>query len=879
MPHPTMLRAPGRRFGIRPGLVVLCLVPLADRATAQDPEIASPPAVVLQTVFGTTPTTDTTLLRATRQLLAARRAAVAAAVEALLRAPEIPPGPAGHALGALLRSAPCRPPAPAPDPDYDGDGLPPDDVRRLLAHDFATEVLGPTPAARRLTDAIRHASQPVGLNRHAPLATVDAWGRVRWSNGAGDLVLVAAPEPRVTARVSGPTPAAERRWLALAFAEPARTAVLDDLRSARLLAADGTTLLEFVEGRLVVGDPQASAPHPPHLVLPAPDGDLLGLVTAHGTLRPPPRERARATAWLDRAAQVLPDPAHLDLLSQYFVAYAPDPPDPRHPAIPGTPDWQGDVRDRPAETFATVRGGVCRADCDDLAGILVELLRRQGRPAFHFGPPGHVMAMTAEVDERGAATLTLLHTGAPQIDRGTSLQEVVGRAVRRLDELLPYDPDQVPVWVRSDDDPWPSPAWVDHRALESYDAALDAERLEIELARGALQAASRRLGPEAPDEDPSRFGRRAWIHAEHCRPARALEIQDRAIARQQHPVSRFWSRLRSLGFAARSGASSPELEERLEELFAERERLRERLTPLQFDNLALSIASWSIDRDRPELSAAAALRGALPLLRGTVDPATRRLQDAAAVTVGRALREQPRSAGSVSGPRGEQLRAALTQWAERFANEDPERLARDARLLGLLFRAHHGADRLRAACFPDLAPADVAPASVPRLDEAVRAALRADPSFWLEELRTLVRTAAPGDELARAGRAVDRATPGATSPATAFLRTALESTALTTARDLLPELIDSPHPTPTDLLTDLAVRGLPSAELAALLTAYARAGAEPTALLALLRTWRCRDRDDAARAGARALQAIERELPAAFPADLAPEFAELAGLR
>lgn len=872
--HPSANRNPGLRL-----VTCLFLASLPGLVPAQDRQTGLPPTPVLMAAFGSAPDLDPRLVEAAMQLHAARRAAVAAAAEALLRTPEIPPGPAGHALAGLLRSAHLRPPPPAADPDFDGDGLSPADVRRLLAHDFATEVLGQTTAARRLTEAVRRSDDPVDLSRQAPRCAVDAWGRVRCRDARGTTFLVAAPEPRVTRRVKGAPLGTDRHWLALTFADSARTAVLDDLRGARRLAPDGTTLVEFAAGRMMVSDPQACAPHPPHLALLDPDGDTLGLVTTHGTLLPPPRERARAAAWLDRAAQVLPDPAHLDLIAQYFVAYAPDPPDPRHPAIPGTPDWQGDVRDRPAETFATVRGGVCRADCDDLAGILVELMRRQGRPAFHFGPPGHVMAMTAEVDDGGEATLTLLHTGAPQIDRGPSLQEVVGRAVRRLDELLPFDPDQVPVWVRSDDDPWPSPAWIDHRALLGFDAALDAERLEIELARGALQAASRRLGPEEPDEDPSVLGRRAWIHAEHCRPARALETQDRAIALQRHPVSRFWSRLRSLGFAARAGASGSDLEDRLDQLFAEREGLRDLLSPLQHDNIALSIASSSLDRDRAELSAAAALRGAMPLLRGKVDPATRRLQDAAAVTVGQALREQPRAAGVASGPRGEQLMAALADWAERSADHDPERLARDARLIGLLFRARHGADALRANCFPELATERSPSSSKPVLDASIRTLLRADPSFWLEELRTLVRTSAPADELGLAGQAVDRATPLGDSAAAMFLLTALGSSDLTTARNLLPELLDSPHPTPTDLLTDLAVRGLPSAELAELAVAYARAGAEPTAVLALLRSWRCRDRDDAARAGARALQAIERDLSHTFPKDLAPEFAELAGLR
>ncbi|MGH2899614.1 MAG: hypothetical protein ACRDMZ_13155, partial [Solirubrobacteraceae bacterium] len=93
---------------------------------------------------------------------------------------------------------------------------------------------------------------------------------------------------------------------------------------------------------------------PPHVLVTAPDGDVLALVTAHGRLDPASSARPDgAEAFYRAAAKALPDAAHLDLIGEYLLVYTYDSPDPRNPLLLGTRTVSGDVHQTASETLAT----------------------------------------------------------------------------------------------------------------------------------------------------------------------------------------------------------------------------------------------------------------------------------------------------------------------------------------------------------------------------------------------------------------------------------------------------------------------------------------------------------------------------------------------
>ncbi len=187
---------------------------------------------------------------------------------------------------------------------------------------------------------------------------------------------------------------------------------------------------------------------PPHALIVAPGGDVLLLITEHGSLAPLQHTLPESVEeFLAEAARALPDAAHLDLLGEYLFAYVSDSPDPRFPELLGTVGRVGEFHQTIAETLSRVSAGRYRGDCDDLAELYQGIARLQGRNAHIMGLPGH--AALGWVDARAdGATTYVLQTGPPLAIEADTKERSLAQAYQHFAPDSTIDVDQLEIMLR-----------------------------------------------------------------------------------------------------------------------------------------------------------------------------------------------------------------------------------------------------------------------------------------------------------------------------------------------------------------------------------------------------------------------------------------------
>jgi len=242
---------------------------------------------------------------------------------------------------------------------------------------------------------------------------------------------------------------------------------------------------------------------PPHLAVQTPDGRFRALHTANGSLLSSPLENAaQQDAFLERAARVLPDAAHLDLLGQYMFSYAPDSPDSRFPELLGVDQLQGEFHQTVAATLTRRVRGRFVGDCEDLAALYEAIVRKQGRIAHILSLPGH--AALAFVEPARAEFVThVLQSGPRRELHAPSVAESLQRAVQSFDPGRTVDPDQLALLLRFDDGlPFetyrlPSRVFTD----AAYEArVVDLQRLWHQARYARAHAAARAWHASQPDD-------------------------------------------------------------------------------------------------------------------------------------------------------------------------------------------------------------------------------------------------------------------------------------------------------------------------------------------------------------------------------------------
>ncbi|MEZ6197063.1 MAG: hypothetical protein R3F20_15250 [Planctomycetota bacterium] len=190
----------------------------------------------------------------------------------------------------------------------------------------------------------------------------------------------------------------------------------------------------------------ASSFMPPHLVLVDENGATTLLVTGSGHVAPPGHD---GDGFIARAAKVLPDAGHLDLVGEYFFDYVDDSPDPTRPWLVGFKGAIGEIHQTVEQTIGTATGGLCRGDCDDLAELYQALTRAQGKLSHIMAVPRHNALAWAEKDEETDRwTVFVLQTGTPLEFRARKIERALGYAYQQFGMFENFDPDQCPIAVR-----------------------------------------------------------------------------------------------------------------------------------------------------------------------------------------------------------------------------------------------------------------------------------------------------------------------------------------------------------------------------------------------------------------------------------------------
>jgi hypothetical protein len=160
---------------------------------------------------------------------------------------------------------------------------------------------------------------------------------------------------------------------------------------------------------------------PAHILISGLDGDIVGLAVAKGLLRPvEDATLASAERFINDAALLLPDCAHLDLIGEYLFTYVYPTPEAAHPELIGNPQNKGDVQQTVWQTCATSLGGIMHGDCADIAELYQVITKAQGRNSFIIGLPEHAACAWADQEGQGWK-VSLLQTGPPLAFTGNDL--------------------------------------------------------------------------------------------------------------------------------------------------------------------------------------------------------------------------------------------------------------------------------------------------------------------------------------------------------------------------------------------------------------------------------------------------------------------------
>ncbi len=508
------------------------------------------------------------------------------------------------------------------DQTFQYDEMPPVFARRVIRHGWLRDVLTDPTAAQPLEQSLDAAAAFVAQNVYADDALtfselVNAFGRRANTLETQTMTLLqvqaAAPLYHLPAKRVIP------RLAVILELPPATTVTAGqgayaDLRAARL----------HTGGRDIVSwhapdDFQANAKawrklfpesggnmvrnyFPPHIVITDPWGDVHSLITAGGRLTAPQGTAADTGRFLDQAAAILPDAAHIDLIGQYMFQYVFDSPDPSVPLAIGNTEIKSDIHQTAAESLATAAGGVCRGDCDDLSELYQHIAERQDKLAHVVILPAHAALAWAEQDNGNWHTY-LLQTGPAyefvDPDLGRSLEQ----AYKHFDQTANFDPNAVGLLLRFSgentrsswrlskrifSDPAYARTMIDVQRDWHYQTYLQGiEKMERLIASG--------------DEDNANYRELAGLAAFTGQHAKAADYLDEAIARTDEETSRLAIRIEQANHLLEAGER-----ERGETLL--RDIIDRQLGELQQQlgtgiiEIGLNLAGTCISHDLPELA-------------------------------------------------------------------------------------------------------------------------------------------------------------------------------------------------------------------------------------------------------------------------------------
>ncbi|MFI5317630.1 MAG: hypothetical protein ACHQ6T_18150, partial [Myxococcota bacterium] len=307
---------------------------------------------------------------------------------------------------------------------------------------------------------------------------------------------------------------------------------------------------------------------PPHVVIAAPNGDILALATQFGVIHPAHSGRpADAESFYREASSALPDAAHLDLIGEYLLMYAYDSPDPRNPALLGTRVVSGDIHQTGPETLATTTGGMMRGDCDDLSELDQEIAVRQGRNAQMIGLPAHAALAWAEPLPDGSWRTMILQTGQPLAFPGATLPESLELAYKSFGSSELFDRTKLEILLRFSGENTRSSWYLSWRIFADPVYARTMIDVQRDWHFQTYQRAIVKMNELVAngDEDPANYTELAGLYHYTGQYSLAADALAQAIARTdpgETRVSMGIDRVVALARAGQKDAASPRARER-----------------------------------------------------------------------------------------------------------------------------------------------------------------------------------------------------------------------------------------------------------------------------------------------------------------------------
>jgi hypothetical protein len=254
-----------------------------------------------------------------------------------------------------------------------------------------------------------------------------------------------------------------------------------------------------------------------------------------------PARREAQDKFLQRCSEVLHSPGEYHLLYRYFIQYVLDSPVTTATTLIGSSHHCGDAHQDAYQTLDRRVNGKFLSDCDDLAELYWTILRRQNRPAFVLGVPGHATCGVAEKDGDGWLFFCV-DTGPARQLKGPDLDGVVEKLLRTYDDEgdMAFDPRQMRFLFRFAGEQTRSDYYLDSRILRDAPYADLAIRCRSTGTSASTRSASRRCqgardGPHARQLP----GDRGALHARGPVGGRAqVDRGGHQGARREGPVHR-----------------------------------------------------------------------------------------------------------------------------------------------------------------------------------------------------------------------------------------------------------------------------------------------------------------------------------------------------
>ena len=294
---------------------------------------------------------------------------------------------------------------------------------------------------------------------------------------------------------------------------------------------------------------------PPHIVVAALNGDIVGLAVDKGLLQPvQDTTRASAERFVADAAAMLPDTAHLDLIGEYLFTYVYPSPEAKHPELMGNRQLKGDVQQTVWQTCGNALGGIMHGDCADIAELYQVITDKQHRNSIIIGLPEHAACAWAEKRDQ-AWHVSVLQTGPPLAFTEKELPVCLEKAYKSFDPSMTFDANELPLLLRFSGEVSRSEWSLSWRIFSEPDYAhvmFDVQRdWHFQTYQRGIATMTKLI--DAGDDDNANYRELSGLYTFTGQYNLAAEFHRKAIARTTEAVSRLYMTVQLVGHLLNAG--------------------------------------------------------------------------------------------------------------------------------------------------------------------------------------------------------------------------------------------------------------------------------------------------------------------------------------